>query len=89
MTDDYVIETQHLRGQELMPVEMAAGTGLVFHSLLVHGTAPNTSPRPRRAITISYIPTASRYTRFKTSGSDAGPQPDYIRISGEDVPGGI
>lgn len=58
------------------------GSGLVFHSLLLHGTAENCSAQPRRAITMSYMRTASRYT-------GEAPKPAYLRISGVDVPGGV
>ena len=38
------------------------GSGLFFHSLLLHGTAANRSQLPRRAITISYMDAGARYT---------------------------
>lgn len=82
VTDDFVIPETHYDKAKLMPVEMAAGTGLVFHSLLIHGTAPNTSARARRAITISVMPAEARYT-------GATPKPEYFRLSGVDVPGGV
>jgi phytanoyl-CoA hydroxylase len=79
ITDDYVIAEEHYRAHDLIPVEMEAGTGLVFHSLLIHGTAPNRSPFPRRAITLSYMSSLSYYT-----GPE--PVPEFFRISGEDRP---
>jgi hypothetical protein len=75
LTDDFVIPVEQYREADLVPVEMKAGTGLVFNSLLIHGTAPNTSPHARRAITISYMPSSARYT-------GSAPQPDFFRVSG-------
>ncbi|MBI2298720.1 MAG: phytanoyl-CoA dioxygenase family protein [Armatimonadetes bacterium] len=81
VTDDYVVPEEHYVPAELIPVEMRAGTGLVFHSLLLHGSAPNESPRPRRAVTISIMPAEARYTRDS--------KPEYYGICGVDVPGGV
>ncbi len=53
-----------------------------LHSLVIHGTAENRSVMPRRAITMSYMAAEYRYT-------GAPPKPDYLHISGGDVPGGV
>jgi ectoine hydroxylase-related dioxygenase (phytanoyl-CoA dioxygenase family) len=82
VTDDYVIPAEHYDREALVPVPMRPGSGLFFHSLLIHGTAPNTSPRPRRAITMSYMAAEYRYT-------GQPPKPEYLRISGVDVPGSV
>jgi phytanoyl-CoA hydroxylase len=82
VTDDYVIPPERYDPGALVSVPMSPGSGLFFHSLLIHGTAPNTSPRPRRAITMSYMAAAYRYT-------GQSPPPEYLRISGVDVPGGV
>jgi phytanoyl-CoA hydroxylase len=80
--DDYVVPAEHYDPDALVLVPMKPGTGLFFHSLLIHGTAPNTSPNPRRAITMSYMASEFHYT-------GNGPKPEYLRISGADVPGGV
>jgi phytanoyl-CoA hydroxylase len=80
--DDYVVPEEHYDPENLALAPMKPGSGLFFHSLLVHGTAPNTSASPRRAITMSYMASEYRYT-----GKD--PKPEYLPISGSDVPGGV
>jgi phytanoyl-CoA hydroxylase len=65
--DDYVIPAEDL---DLQPVPMARGTGLFFHSLLIHATAANTSAQPRRAVTMSYMGAEHQYTGDGTA-------PDY------------
>lgn len=82
VTDDYVIPEEHYEPTAVLPIEMAPGSGLFFHSLLLHGTAENRSAKPRRAITMSYMATEFHYT-------GKPPQPEYLRISGHDVPGGV
>ena len=82
VTDDYIIPEEHYDPREVAPIPMKPGTGLFFHSLLLHGTAENTSPMPRRAITMSYMAAEYRYT-------GRPPQPEYLRVSGIDVPGGV
>lgn len=59
---DYVIPPEHYAADELIPVPMAAGTGIFFHSLLIHGSAANRSGSPRRAVTMSYLGPKHRYT---------------------------
>lgn len=71
--DDYVIPAQMYDEADMQAVPMRRGTGLFFHSLLIHETAPNTSGRPRRAITMSYLAGKHRYV-----GPD--PEPDYPPI---------
>jgi phytanoyl-CoA hydroxylase len=82
VTDDYIVPAEHYDAGAVVPIPMAPGSGLFFHSLLLHGTAPNRSAMPRRAITMSYMATEYRYT-------GTPPKPDYLRISGHDVPGGV
>ncbi|MEQ7125812.1 phytanoyl-CoA dioxygenase family protein [Actinopolymorpha sp. B11F2] len=60
--DDFVIPTEHHDPAGLVEVPMRRGTGLFFHSLLVHGSAANTSGRPRRAVTMSYFGPRHRFT---------------------------
>jgi phytanoyl-CoA hydroxylase len=80
--DDYAIPEEHYDAEDLILVPMKPGSGLFFHSLLVHGTAPNASSDPRRAITMSYMASEYRYT-------GEGSKPEYLPISGPDVPGGV
>jgi hypothetical protein len=71
---DYVIPTEHYDIDAMTTVPMMRGTGLFFHSLLIHGTAPNTSQRPRRAITMSFMGGRHSY-------NGAEPSPTYPSIS--------
>lgn len=80
VTDDYVIEEAHLAGAEQIAVPMRAGSGLFFHSLLPHYTAPNRSRTWRRAIALSYMSAKSRYT-------GPGESPVYFSIQGRSYPG--
>ncbi len=47
---DYLDDTQQV------PVEMAAGGAVFFSPHLVHGSQPNHSPEPRRALVLTYQP---------------------------------
>jgi ectoine hydroxylase-related dioxygenase (phytanoyl-CoA dioxygenase family) len=51
--DDFVIEDGVLDMSLAVTVPMKAGSGLFFHSLLPHFTAPNQSDKWRRAIALS------------------------------------
>ena len=48
------IVPEKLRARERVPIEMQPGDALLFHSLLHHFTAPNTSDLRRRAIQFHY-----------------------------------
>jgi ectoine hydroxylase-related dioxygenase (phytanoyl-CoA dioxygenase family) len=61
-------------------VELKPGSCTFHHSCVLHETAPNTTPRPRRAITFAYMRATSRYT-------GDGPQPEYIPVSGRHYEG--
>ena len=80
--DDFIINEKHYDAADMVAVPMGAGDGLFFHSLLLHGTAPNLTAQSRRAITMSYMAAEFQYT-------GQPPKPDYLRICGEDVPGGV
>ncbi len=87
VTDDYVIDPDSLPGGFSGPeagllVPMRAGSGLFFHSLIPHYTAPNLSSGWRRAVVLAYMSSHSRYT-------GAGPCPTYFPIRGETFPGCI
>ena len=83
VADDYVVPAEHYDASCIVTLPMTPGSGLFFHSLLLHGTAANRSPRPRRAITMSYM--AAEYHYY----TGEKPKPEYLRISGGDVPGGV
>lgn len=51
---------------EVVPCEVKAGCGVFHHCLTWHGSAPNPSPRPRRAIAVHYMP---GYTRYVPKGT--------------------
>jgi len=80
VTDDYVIDPKFYDPDLMMLVPMRAGSGLFFHSLLPHYTAPNRSQRWRRAIALSYMSAKSRYT-------GEGESPVYFHVKGETYPG--
>ena len=80
--DDYIIPEKYYDLDDVAMIPMAPGSGLFFHSLLLHGTAANHSTQPRRAITKSYMAAENRYTGKM-------PKANYLRISGDDVPGGV
>lgn len=50
------LDEQRLGALELIPLEVPAGSLVLFGSMLVHKSAPNTSPRQRRALLYSYQP---------------------------------
>lgn len=76
VTDDYVIDEECIAASHGVAVPMRAGSGLFFHSLLPHYTAPNHSQRRRRAMALSYMSARSRYT-----GDGEGPV--YLHVRGE------
>jgi phytanoyl-CoA hydroxylase len=46
---------------EAVPCEVKAGYGMFHHCLTWHGSPPNPTPRPRRAIAVHYMPGHTRY----------------------------
>lgn len=79
VTDDFVIADGQIDAGEALLVPMRAGSGLFFHSLIPHYTAPNRSSRSRRAMVLSYMSARSRYT-----GEGEGPV--YYPIQGQTFP---
>jgi ectoine hydroxylase-related dioxygenase (phytanoyl-CoA dioxygenase family) len=49
-------------GRDMLAVPMAAGDALLFHSLVPHYTAVNTTGKWRRAVTLSYMSSRSTYS---------------------------
>lgn len=80
VTDDFIVEEKHYDTSRVLPIPMPAGAGLLFHSLLLHGTAPNTSTKSRRAIALSYMSSRSHYT-------GKGPKPEYFPVQGQEFEG--
>jgi phytanoyl-CoA hydroxylase len=80
VTDDFVIEEGAFDASEGVAVPMKAGSGLFFHSLIPHYTAPNRSDKWRRAIALSYMSARSKYT-------GKGECPVYFPIQGDTYPG--
>jgi ectoine hydroxylase-related dioxygenase (phytanoyl-CoA dioxygenase family) len=80
VTDDFVIREEAFDASAGIAVPMRAGSGLFFHSLLPHYTAPNRSPNWRRAIALSYMSARSRYT-----GEGEGPV--FFLVRGQSFPG--
>ena len=52
----------------LTQVPLRAGSALMFHSLVVHGSGPNNSPRPRHTALYAYFPPTVAY-RPKPGGA--------------------
>ena len=78
--DDFVIEDRLLDADQARIAPMRAGSGLFFHSLLPHYTAPNRSSRWRRAIALTYMSSRSRFT-------DPGEGPEYFPVQGRSFEG--
>ena len=77
-----MVPREHYGAREVVSIPMEPGDGLLFHSLLLHETSANRSESARRAITMSYMSAGYTYT-------GPAPKPDYLRISGADIPGGV
>ncbi len=80
VTDDYVITAESIDASTAVLCPIKAGSALFFHSLIPHYTAPNRSPKWRRAMVLSYMSAQSRYT-----GDDA--QPEYLSVRGRSYAG--
>jgi phytanoyl-CoA hydroxylase len=59
---DYQVDESELDTSGEVAVPLKAGGCLFFHSKLLHATAPNLSPHPRRSIIVSAMSARSRYT---------------------------
>jgi phytanoyl-CoA hydroxylase len=78
---DYQVEEERLDLRAEVSVPLEPGGVLLFHSLLLHATAPNTSQCPRRAMICSYMSARSRYT------GPTGTHPQFLAISGASYEG--
>lgn len=59
--DDSLSNVEGVDTSKLMPVPLEAGSVLLFHSLLVHGSGPNRSPNPRNTALYAYFSPAVTY----------------------------
>jgi phytanoyl-CoA hydroxylase len=80
VTDDFVVAPGALDESGARALPMGAGSGLFFHSLLPHYTAPNRTTQWRRALVLSYMSARSRYT-------GEGEGPEYLQIAGRSYEG--
>ncbi len=78
---DFQVEDSQIDLSREVPVEMKAGDGLFFHSLLLHATSPNTSDKSRRAMIVSYMSARSKWT------GDPAKKPEFILVQGQAYPG--
>ena len=78
--DDFVVAEGHYDSSLGVEAPMKAGSGLFFHSLLPHYTAPNRSDKWRRAIALSCMSAKSSYR-------EEGEGPEYFHIKGKSYPG--
>jgi len=60
--DDFVVGRDAYDANQVVAVPAERGSGIFFHSLLLHGSAANTSGLPRRAVTLSYMGSHHRCT---------------------------
>jgi phytanoyl-CoA hydroxylase len=79
---DYQVDEAALDTSTEVAVSLNAGGCLFFHSLLLHATAPNSSPYPRRSMIISVMSARSRYT-----GAD--PKPHFPLLRGREHAGAV
>lgn len=57
------ISAAEVDASRAVDVELPAGGVSLHHSMLIHGSNPNRSPKRRCGLTIRYIPTTTRITR--------------------------
>lgn len=63
---------------QLLDVPLDAGSAVLFHSNIVHGSGPNRSDRPRHTALYAYFPPTARYA----PGSDGPPARTYPVVAG-------
>jgi phytanoyl-CoA hydroxylase len=74
---DYQVDEATLDTSGEVAVPLKAGGCLFFHSLLLHATAPNSSPHARRSMIISAMSARSRYT-------GPGEKPRFMLLRGRE-----
>ncbi len=80
VTDDFVVDEEHYDMKDMVMAPLRPGSGLFFHSLMPHYTAPNRSKNWRRAIALAYMSAKSRYTK-------EGDKPEFFQVRGKSYPG--
>jgi len=60
-TDEATTTREDVDTSQAMDVPLKAGSALMFHSLVVHGSGPNRSPRPRHTALYAYFPPTVQY----------------------------
>ncbi len=61
-----------LKDKEIVAPKGPAGTAIVFHSNILHGSAPNMSPDPRRVLLVSYNAVANALESMES------PRPEFL-----------
>ena len=59
--DEKMTDREDLDTSKVREVPLKAGSALLFHSLVVHGSGPNNSPNPRHTALYAYFPPTVRY----------------------------
>jgi phytanoyl-CoA hydroxylase len=77
---DFQVDEAKLDTSNEVAVPLKAGGCLFFHSMLLHATAPNHSPYPRRSMIVSAMSARSRYT-------GKGKPPHFTLLRGRDHAG--
>jgi ectoine hydroxylase-related dioxygenase (phytanoyl-CoA dioxygenase family) len=65
--NDLLVDPRTLVKSGLVPIPARAGDAVLFSSLLIHGSGPNTSPHARRAYIVSYMAADCRVPNRNTS----------------------
>lgn len=60
-TEMQILDTEDYPMEEIVPLEVPAGTLIVLHALLPHLSGPNRSPRSRHAYTLHAVERAAAY----------------------------
>jgi phytanoyl-CoA hydroxylase len=79
---DFQVDEATLDTSNEVAVPLKAGGCLFFHSLLLHATAPNHSPYPRRSMIISAMSARSRYTGKRE-------KPEFMLLRGREHAGAV
>lgn len=76
-TDDATTQRDDVDTSQAIDVPLKAGSALMFHSLVVHGSGPNRSPNPRHTALYAYFPPTVRYV-----GKSASDERTFPVVSG-------
>jgi phytanoyl-CoA hydroxylase len=79
---DFQVDEAKLDTSNEVSVPLKAGGCLFFHSKLLHATAPNDSPYPRRSMIVSAMSARSRYT-------GKGEAPHFTLLRGREHAGAV